>query len=157
MRSILRAIEIQGEEELILEVNTLVRVDNDPISPTTFALDHPSKITKIQTYHWNYGQGQTTGTIALQDRAGKTFGPWQASGEPGMGGVPDAYWVVHPNVVLPAGEYTVIDSDPATWSQNSETGGRGIARIWGIAGQGTTSSENESAGDTNRMPNRYPI
>jgi hypothetical protein len=140
--------EIQGEEELILDINTLGAVDNDPTNPTTFSLDRSFKITKIQTYHWNYGQGQTPGTIALQGQDGKTISLWQASGEPGMGGVPDAYWVVQPNVVLPAGEYTVIDSDPATWSQNSETGGRGIARIWGIAGQGTTSSGTKSAGDT---------
>jgi hypothetical protein len=132
--------EIVGEEELILEINTLGAVDNNPSSPTTFSLDRPFKITKIQTYHWNYGQGQTLGTIAMQDGNGKTFGPWQASGEPGMGGVPNAYWVVQPNIVLPAGEYTIIDSGPATWSQNSETGGRGIVQIWGIAGQGATSS-----------------
>ncbi|MDM7911679.1 MAG: hypothetical protein QUS09_01130, partial [Methanotrichaceae archaeon] len=140
--------EIQGDEGLILDVNTLGAVDNNPTSPTTFVLDRPFNVTKIQTYHWNYGQGQTPGTIALQNLDGKTIGPWQASGELGMGGVPNAYWVVHPNVVFPAGEYTVIDSDPATWSQNSETGGRGIARIWGIAAQSTTSSGTKSEGDT---------
>jgi hypothetical protein len=31
-------------------------------------------------------------------------------------------------LTLPAGTYTVLDSDPATWSQNAETGGQGI--IW---------------------------
>jgi hypothetical protein len=32
---------------------------------------------------------------------------------------------VKPNVVLPVGTYTIIDSDPATWAQNSASGGMG--------------------------------
>jgi hypothetical protein len=43
--------------------------------------------------------------------------------------VANAYWVVKPNVVIPPGTYTVVDSDPGTWAQNSETLGKGMA--WG--------------------------
>jgi len=48
----------------------------------------------------------------------------------GQGDVPDAYWVVNPNLVISSGTYTVIDSDPDTWAQNSETNGIGMA--WGL-------------------------
>lgn len=124
--------ESQGEV-LILEIDSLGGVDNSPTSPSKLTLDQPFTITKIRTYHWNYGSGQTPGTIALQDEGGNLYGPWQARGEPGMGGVPDAYWVVEPDVDLQPGEYTVVDSDPATWSQNYETDGRGITLVWGTA------------------------
>ncbi|MGB9902475.1 hypothetical protein [Methanothrix sp.] len=90
------------------------------------------RITKIRTYHWNYGQGMAPGSISLRDSTGNTYGPWQAYGEAGMGGVPNAYWVVEPDILLPAGIYEVIDSDPSTWSQNSETGGRGVTWVYAI-------------------------
>jgi len=123
------------EEVQILKVDSLGAVSNYPSSPTTFSLDRPATVTKIQTYHWNYGSGQTPGTIWLKDDSGNQYGPWQASGEPGMGGVPDAYWIVKPNVQLGPGVYTIEDSDPETWSQNSETGGRGVAQVWAVLGQ----------------------
>jgi hypothetical protein len=65
----------------------------------------------------------------LRASDGTPYGPWQATGEPGQGGVPDAAWVVRPNIVIPPGTYTVLDSDPSTWAQNQETGGAGMA--WG--------------------------
>lgn len=127
--------EVEAQEELIMEVNTLGGVGNAPTSPVQFTLDRPYTITRIRTYHWNYGSGQTPGTIAIQDASGNQYGPWAATGELGMGGVQDAYWVVEPGAVLPSGVYTLVDSDPDTWSQNSETGGRGVAHIWGIPSQ----------------------
>jgi hypothetical protein len=36
-------------------------------------------------------------------------------------------------VTLPPGAYTVIDSDPPTWAQNSESGGRGFIVVKGRA------------------------
>ncbi|OPX76460.1 MAG: hypothetical protein A4E44_00656 [Methanosaeta sp. PtaB.Bin018] len=122
----------EAEETLILETPTLAAVYNAPTVPTIFTLESSMKITKIRTYHWNSGQGMTPGSISLRDSAGNTYGPWQAYGEPGMGGVPNAYWVVEPDVVLPPGTYEVVDSDPSTWSQNSETGGRGVAWVYAI-------------------------
>ena len=60
------------------------------------------------------------------------YGPWQAEGSDGQGGVPNAYWTVHPNIVIPAGDYALIDSDPGTWAQNGETGGVGMSFGSGI-------------------------
>jgi hypothetical protein len=111
-------------------------VDNNPQNPTTFTIDQPQTVTKVGTYHWNHGQGtQSPGTIGLQDSSGKTYGPWQASGQPGMGGVTNAYWIATiPNGVdLPAGKYTVIDSDPSTWATNSESSNSGVVSVVGLA------------------------
>ncbi len=113
--------------EKIFDNNNPDAVQNLPTRATEIALNGSLRIAKITTYHWNNGQGAPPGTIALRSSTGEVFGPWQASGEPGQGGVPNAYWVVEPDVVLPAGIYSVIDSDPATWAQNGGTGGAGIA------------------------------
>jgi hypothetical protein len=105
-------------------------VQNGPSVPTTFSITVPWLVTDLVDYHWNNGQGgQPVGTISLLADDGTTYGPWQASGQDGQGGVPNAYWIAHPNIVLPAGSYTVIDSNPATWAQNSGTGGAGMS--WG--------------------------
>jgi hypothetical protein len=86
-------------------------------------------VAKISTYHWNNGIGTSAiGAIALRSESGEIYGPWQAQGEPGQGGVPNAYWVAYPNASLPAGTYTVIDSDPGTWAQNAASGRAGM--VW---------------------------
>lgn len=99
-------------------------------TPTTFTVSESWLVTEIKTYHWNNGNGITPGTIGLMVADGTILGTWQADGLPGQGDVPDAYWVVNPNIVIPAGTYTVIDSDPDTWAQNAETNGIGMA--WGL-------------------------
>jgi hypothetical protein len=106
-------------------------VYNNPSRATTFTLRAPHVITLIMNYHWNNGRGATPGTIALRGSDGRTYGPWRIAGSPGQGGVPNAYWNAAPNLTLPAGTYTVVDSDPATWAQNSESGGAGHTRIEG--------------------------
>lgn len=113
--------------EKIFDNGNIYAVQNRPTRATVITLDGPTRIAKITTYHWNDGRGAPAGTIALRSSSGKTFGPWQASGQPGQGGVPSAYWIVEPDISLPAGSYTVIDSNPATWAQNDVTAGVGMA------------------------------
>lgn len=97
--------------------------------PTTFTLDGPYLVTQIMTYH--YGSRAKPGTIALRnDDTGTEYGPWQAAGA-GSAELPNAYWWVRPNIVIEAGHYTVIDSDPSTWSREAATNGAGIVQIWG--------------------------
>ena len=117
-----------GEQQFFI-VNSIGSAHNGAAQPTTFAINQSWLVTRIVTYHWNGAKGKTPGTIALRASDGTLYGPWQASGEPGSGGVLDAYWVVNPDTTIPADTYTVIDSDPATWAQNQETGGRGMS--WG--------------------------
>jgi hypothetical protein len=123
----------EGEERIFAQ-SACSGVSNDPPNPTTFTIDGEKTITKIGTYHWNDATGESPGTIGLKDQQGNIYGPWQAKGEAGQGGVPDAYWIVHlsPGVNLPAGTYTIIDSDPSTWSYTYESGDRGIAAVIGL-------------------------
>jgi hypothetical protein len=110
----------------LFDNGNIYAVQNRPTRRTQFTLAQPVHLTKILTYHWNNGRGAAAGTISLRNSAGETFGPWETDGLPGQGGVPSAYWVVEGDLELPAGTYTVIDSDPATWSHNAGTGGAGI-------------------------------
>lgn len=115
----------------IFENGNIYLVQNQPTRATEFSLAGPLRLAKIKTYHWNDGRGARPGTITLKSGSGQSFGPWRARGEPGQGGVPNAYWIVEPDITLPAGSYTVVDSDPATWAQNNMSGGSGMTSIEG--------------------------
>jgi hypothetical protein len=98
-------------------------------NPTEVTFDTQVYITYMDTYHWNGAKGATPGTIALKASDGTTYGPWQAEGANGQGGVKNAYWITYPNATIPAGKYTVVDSDPSTWATNSYANYVGMARI----------------------------
>ena len=102
---------------------------NSATSATTFTTTNSWFVTEILTYHWNDGNGKPSGTIGLQASDGTVYGPWQATAIDGSG-VTNVAWVVHPNFILAPGTYTVLDSDPVSWSQNEETSGAGMA--WGL-------------------------
>lgn len=119
------------EDRQIFYNGNISFVYNQPTAPTVFQIDEPTFITRIQNYHWNFFQGKTPGTIALTDQDGTTWGPWQAYGSCGQGGVLNAYWSAHPMLTLPPGTYTVIDSDPATWAQNAGSSGQGFTWLFG--------------------------
>ena len=120
--------EANEDVEEIFQVTSIGSAQNGA-TPTTFTVSESWLVTELKTYHWNYGDGATPGTIGLMDADGTILGSFQAEGLPGQGDVANAYWVVNPNIVIPPGTYTIIDSDPDTWAQNSETNGMGMA--WG--------------------------
>jgi hypothetical protein len=97
------------------------------LKTTTFQLTQPMVITKIETYHWNDQKG-TSGPGKVGIRG---IGYWQAKASNGMYNTPNTYWTVYPNIRLEPGSYSITDSDPATWSQNSGSGGLGFVRIYG--------------------------
>lgn len=105
-------------------------VSPGPTAPTIFQANGPVLITQIMTYH--YGARGAPGTIALRHADGTVYGPWPAAGA-GSPALRNAYWWVRPNVVLKPGAYTVIDSEPATWSVEAATQGAGIVQLWGRA------------------------
>lgn len=123
--------ELASQAEVLYSVGNPLIVRNGG-TPPSFSLAEPYQVTQIDTYHWNDGQGATPGTIALEGSNGVTYGPWQARGLPGQGGVENAYWVVEPNIRLDPGSYKVIDSDPSTWATNDEAGGVGMMDIVGF-------------------------
>ena len=101
-------------------------------SPPVFKTKKAVRVTMIETYHWNDEEGaQRSGRISLRSADGESYGPFTARGVEGQGGVPNAYWRASMDLELPPGSYTIIDSKPATWSQNEGTGGQGMVRIYG--------------------------
>lgn len=123
---------VAGAADVVFEIGNIYAVANDPPEVSTIKLDRAVRVSAISTYHWNNAKGAKPGTIALMNQAGEMFGPWDAVGRPGQGGVPNAYWVVTPNIVLEAGEYDVIDSEVETWAHNKESGGVGFVRVEGL-------------------------
>ena len=115
----------ESEITEIYKIGSDLAVNNGGKS-ATFTIEKDVYINDIWTYHWNDGQGTQAGTITLEDSQGNTYGPWQTELHN------DVYWVARPEVTIPADTYTVIDSDPSTWSQNTETKGQGITWMNGI-------------------------
>ena len=57
------------------------------------------------------------------DENSTVYGPWSTAS--------DGYWSAYPDIELPAGTYTVIDSEPGSWSFNNESGNAGMTEIVG--------------------------
>jgi hypothetical protein len=106
-------------------------VGNGPSANTQFTLSKSYMITEILNYHWNNGKGAAPGTIKLVDGNGKVYGPWNTTGLVGSGGIKNCNWQCNPNIILPAGTYIVIDSNPATWSCNGGSDNAGFTRVFG--------------------------
>lgn len=114
-------------ETVIYSNNNIAGVINNPTGgPTTFTVSGNYRVTLLTDYHWNNGQGAPAGTIGLKDSSGKVIGTWQVTVRSGV------YWDVKPNIVIGSGTYTVIDSDPSTWAQNSQSKGSGIIEVRGV-------------------------
>lgn len=106
-----------------------VTVESGPECRPMFTLSGPQMITYIDTYHWNNGQGASPGYISLINGENQTFGPWAASAE-SASGADNVWWKCLPNETIPAGTYTIVDSQPETWSFNSGSA-CGFAKVEG--------------------------
>jgi hypothetical protein len=129
-----------GVDVVLFDNGNIYTVDNNPTVPAKFTISKPHVITKITNYHWNYAQGTKPGRVGLRDASGRIYGPWSVVGSPGQGGVPNANWTATPNALIPAGQYTILDSEPTTWSQNSGSGNRGFSKVEGYPKQSSTST-----------------
>ncbi|HRH42839.1 MAG TPA: tetratricopeptide repeat protein, partial [Pyrinomonadaceae bacterium] len=128
-----------GKEVEIFNNMNIYGVQNKPTALTKFTITKPHVITYIFTYHWNNASGnRTVGFIGIYNERGERFGPWQATGTAGQGGVLNANWEVYPNIIIPAGTYTIVVSQEETWSQNSQSGGRGMSIVKGYPTSGVT-------------------
>lgn len=132
-----------GEPEKIAEVANISGVQSGPTAKSGFNLDRATTIVKVTTYHWNSGQGASPGTIGIRASDGTTYGPWQARGLEGQGGVPDATWETTMQETLPPGAYEVVDSDPSTWAQNAQSGGQGFFVVFGYSAGPPTGPEGD--------------
>jgi hypothetical protein len=120
-----------GQIHEVLDNWNTLDVGSNGASPS-FTLSRPACLREITSYHWNNGKGSLPGSIGLRDATGRIYyGPWPATGSPGQNGVPNVNWRAVPanRIVLPPGTYTVVDSDPASWSQNAMSNGLGFTKI----------------------------
>ncbi|WP_099239383.1 hypothetical protein [Synechococcus sp. BDU 130192] len=132
------------QETTLFDNNNIYGVRNSPSNPTQFYLSNATRLTYFMNYHWNRGRGQTPGTMWLTHQDGTTYGPWQATTQSGQGGVPNAYWIVRPNVTLKAGNYTLGDSHPSSWANNQQSEFRGMSVLKGVAINPTAGQQNGS-------------
>jgi hypothetical protein len=100
-------------------------------SPPTWLNGQNVHVGQIETYHWNNGRGANPGTISIKSASGPMYGPFPVTPSSGQGGAPNVNWVANVNLTLPIGTYTILDSDPSTWSQNAQTRGVGFAIVRG--------------------------
>ena len=130
------ALAVRGaapEPQRIFEIGNIDGVQNGASAPSIFTTTQPWHLVQIGTYHWNDAKGTaSTGTIRLKGLGGaKSYGPFKTTGQPGQGGVPNAYWNANVDFDLPAGRYQILDSSPSTWAQNEASGHRGMT--WVVA------------------------
>ncbi len=123
-------ISIAERKIVLLDNNNRAAKMNQPGMETTLSLKRTCLITLVKTTHFNDGRGAKPGSLGLRDASGRLHGPWPARGE-GEEGIRYLYWIAEPMVVLPPGEYTVVDSEPATWSHNAQSRHQGMTRIKG--------------------------
>jgi hypothetical protein len=109
----------------IFNNGSLAAVANGGKAPQ-FATNRASSLTSVLTYHYNGGRGAPGGTIAIMGADGTIYGPWPVEVRNSV------YWIARPGITLPAGRYRVVDSDPATWSQNEDSDGKGHVIIKGV-------------------------
>ena len=141
---LLSVFAVQAQiSESIFDNTIATPVENVPLKPAQFTLYDSRKIDRIQTFHWNNGQGAAPGSIAIQTKDKRLLGPWKAKGIKDEAGLDNAYWEAEPGIELDAGTYTVLDSDPATWARNPSQGNAGIFKIFGQ--QSTIPSQSVSA------------
>lgn len=123
--------EAAADGPVIFTVGSFASRINGPTEPTRFTLEMAYFIERIHTYHLGGTSGANPGSIALRGDDGTLYGPWPATSVPiGVSG-PGEIWEAVPGITLPAGVYTVIDSDPDSWSQNADTGSRGMTVVYG--------------------------
>lgn len=127
----------------LFDNSNIATVYNGPTQPTKFSVDDSYEITEIETYHWNSQRGKTPGQIRIVHSDGTIYGPWDAKGRTGYMGVPNAYWQVHPYVVIKPGTYTIQVSDNASWSYNRQSNNSGHAKVYGILSIGGALTDND--------------
>src|SRR5579872_2129815 len=102
-----------------------------------FILTTPTLVNDVWTYHWNGGSGDSHGGSIRLQAGSQSFGPFPVVVTTASSNVP-ANWTATINRTLPAGTYTIIDSNPSTWSQNSGSNDKGFAIVRGGVSSGPT-------------------
>ena len=93
-----------------------------------FTISKPHYVTYIWDYHFHDEKGTVPGNIELRRGDGTIYGPWEVLA-PDKQSMMD--WECRPLTVIPAGTYTIEDSDPATWSWNKKSNEMGMSKVKG--------------------------
>jgi hypothetical protein len=124
-----------GETFELYHNDNILEVQNGGVSPTFSTDGRTVCLVRLVTYHWNGSAGQAPGKIGLlfnKRQVGFVDG-WPATGSAGQApNTQNASWtaVPDPQVIVLNGTYTVVDSDPATWSQNTASNGFGFVHVF---------------------------
>jgi hypothetical protein len=112
-------------------------VSNGASKPSFSTHGKPYCLMYIQTYHWNKGTGSPPGTVGLVRVSGpaalaKSIAslPAKASDQ---NGVSNVNWYATVSITKPVildGTYSCTDSDPATWSSDTASGGAGFCLVY---------------------------
>lgn len=140
---------VSSELGTIVSTYNTAAVESSPTEEATFTVDQVFTVYSIMTYHWNNGEGtESPGKIALLED-GVSMGNWQTVGEASAYNAPNNNWLAYPIglVLRPGHVYTVVDSDPDTWSYNASSQNAGFFEIKGYAGASETEPT-EPAGGT---------
>jgi hypothetical protein len=122
-----------GEDHALFNNWNTDIVFSNPTKPTQFSITEPTYITNIYDYHYQWNGTNPTGKgIKLRGNDGQEFGPWEVFAGSGHGEKQNVNWVCSPKITLAAGIYTVVDPDPATWSQNDQSENRGMSLVKGF-------------------------
>jgi hypothetical protein len=129
-----------------------------PPNPTQFTLLESTVLTLIEVPHVN-NNGTPPGTVSFQHTDLTIYGPYQLLNA--------FFWYIDLSIeqlVLPAGTYTVIDSNPECWSHNAISGDCGMINLqggsatkevfnsyWDIETSGRTESDGGIGKTTNEM------
>jgi hypothetical protein len=116
----------EGEPVLLWKAGNDGAIEGGGGKPPKVTQDGTYFVTEVCTYHWNGGTGSPAGEITLKAADGTAYGPWKTTLRNKV------YWIAQPNQDIPAGTYTLIDSNPSTWAQNSGSGGAGMGWAYGI-------------------------
>ncbi|WP_026525634.1 hypothetical protein [Butyrivibrio sp. MB2005] len=128
-KKISRKVEVQALKGMTISNTAAVSGGGTPVYLTVGSENF--SIQSIITYHYNGGKGKKPGTISIykynkdtQKRGKKVF-TVKANGLFG-----NTYWNATCLKKLSKGYYVVEDSNPKTWSQNTDTDGAGFTWIY---------------------------
>lgn len=112
--------EVFGNEVIMEDtVANLQYGESAAVNPPVFRLDEAYQIDEIIVSTYNEGQGALPGVITLHDENGKALYSGQSYGV-GISEIPNSAWKIAPNLLLPAGVYSLTLSQPEVLSYDQD-------------------------------------
>jgi len=111
--------------------NNGLLLNNPIVERIKWNVTKPVMITRVTTYHWNGGKGDSGGGT-LTFSGTKDFGPYRVVRmEAGDDGTANAKWVFEPDILLSPGKYKIEQTGKRTLSHNVGSGGQGFVKVEG--------------------------